>query len=149
MRDRKKLGVLIDTTFLLPTLGMEVEREAEEVIPLFREVRIHYMEVSLLEASWIYAKLGLDPEPFELGLEAVRLTYDLLIPGPSAYSLAFRIYDSGHRDLIDNLLYASAKESNLLFLTIDRSFIRFLEDRGWSTSLVITPSEFQSKVPSS
>jgi len=92
LRGKKRPGVLIDTTFLLPTLGVEVEEEAEEVIPLFKEARIHYMEVSLLEASWIYAKLGSDPEPFELGLEAVRLTYDLLIPSPKAYSLAFRIY---------------------------------------------------------
>ena len=44
--------LLVDTTFLLPPLGVEVEREAMEVIPFFREFEIYYLEAGLLEALW-------------------------------------------------------------------------------------------------
>ncbi len=39
------LKVLIDTTFLLPALGIDVEEEAMDVIPLFRKIKVYYLEV--------------------------------------------------------------------------------------------------------
>ncbi len=45
-----KPKLLVDTTFLLPTLGIEVEEEAMKVIPFFRRFEVYYLEVGLLEA---------------------------------------------------------------------------------------------------
>ena len=46
------LKVLVDTMFLLPALGFEVEEETMEVIRLFHEIEVYYLEVELLEAMW-------------------------------------------------------------------------------------------------
>ena len=37
--------ILIDTTFLLPALGVEVEKEAMDVIRLFERAEVYYLEV--------------------------------------------------------------------------------------------------------
>ena len=42
--------MLIDTTFLLPALGVEVEEEAMKVIPFFRKLEVYYLEAGLMEA---------------------------------------------------------------------------------------------------
>jgi len=48
----------------------------------------------------------------------------------------------GHRDLIDNLLYEVSIDEKIFFLTIDRTFIRFLKLAKEDTSLILTPLEF-------
>ncbi len=45
---RAKPNILVDTTFLLPALGISVEEEAEEIIPYFRKLNIYYLEAGLL-----------------------------------------------------------------------------------------------------
>ncbi len=148
MRGRKSLEVLVDTTFLLPTLGVGVEEEAEEVIPLLSSVRVYYVEVSILEAFWKYVKLGADAKVFEEGLEAIRSTYELLTPGPRSYSLAMGLYSMGHRDLIDDLIYASSREFGVHLLTIDAAFLDFLRDNGLPIDSVLTPDSFKRAVRS-
>ncbi len=144
MRGRRSLEVLVDTTFLLPTLGIEVEEEAQEVIPLFRILTIYYMEVSLLEAAWKYVKLGADLKIFKQGLEAIRETYKLIIPDSEAFSMAMELHSLGHKDLIDNLLYSASRGSGIRFLTIDRDFISFLKEREWPADNIITPRDLKN-----
>jgi len=43
------LKVLIDTSFLLPALGVEVEKEVTEAIKNFKKAEVFYLEESLLE----------------------------------------------------------------------------------------------------
>ena len=47
-----KPELLVDTTFLLPALGIDVEEEALEAISLFPRFKVYYLEASLLEAIW-------------------------------------------------------------------------------------------------
>lgn len=146
MRDRKRLQVLVDTTFLLPTLGIEVEEHAQEVIPLFRKIRVYYLEVSILEALWKLVKLKIDPLTLESGIEAIRSTYNELLPKASALRLALALYEVGHMDLIDNLLYASSLKSGMFFLTIDEEFLDFLRIHKQPLSHVLTPHSFKKAV---
>jgi len=141
----EKKRILVDTTFLLPALGIEVEEEALEVIPMFRNFEVYYLEVALLEALWKILRI-VDRRKFDrvkLGLEAIRNTYRVVTPPPDAFIDAIRIYDLGHRDIIDNLHYTTAKTLNIPWLTIDYKFIEFLESKGFETKgVVITPKEF-------
>ncbi len=47
MRSRRstsgRASVLVDTSFLLPALGIEVEEEVMEVIPMFRKLEVRYL----------------------------------------------------------------------------------------------------------
>ena len=141
-----KPRVLVDTTFLLPALGIGVEREALDAIRLFRRLEVYYLEAGLLEAMWKTLKL-VPPEKIarvEMGIVAIRKTYKLLTPQPEAFTLAFRIYHAGHHDYIDALHYASAKTSGIPFLTIDAGLIEFLRAKGFQVDgIVYTPGDLQ------
>jgi len=137
--------IIIDTTFLLPAIGIEVEEEAMNIIPYLRLFKVHYLEVSILEAMW--KVLRLIPRDklrrIEEGLIAIRDTYIAIQPPPKAYIKAYEIYRKGHRDLIDALIYSTANEMNIPLLTIDREFIEFLEREKYNTKIIITPNKLR------
>ena len=117
------------------------------VIPLFRRLRVYYLEAGLLEALWKVLKivpenkLGL----VETGIRAIRATYQVLAPPPRAFVEAIRLYRNGHRDYIDDLYYATALLTETPFLTIDYSFMEFLRGRGYPVEgVVVTPEELRS-----
>jgi hypothetical protein len=51
---------------------------------------------------------------------------------------ALELRRRGFDDVIDLLLYLTAKDNNLLFLTLDRVLVDFLESVGEDTSMIIT-----------
>ncbi len=142
-----KLRILIDTSFLLPALGVEVENEILEAIRFFRRIEVLYLELGLIEAIWKVLKLV----PLEkldrvrIGIEAIKKTYELIEPPPEAYVEAIKIYRQGHRDYVDAMHYATAKACKVQWLTIDYEFISFLEKRGYPVhGIVITPKELKT-----
>lgn len=141
--------VLIDTTFLLPALGIDVEEEALEAIRFFPRLEVYYLEAGLLEAMWKVLKL-VPPSRLgrvELGLRAIRRTYKVLAPAPRAFTEAARIYHEGHQDYIDALHYAAAWAEGTRLLTIDYSFIEFLEEHGYQVEgVVYTPDKLRGLV---
>ena len=146
MKSRKStLRILIDTTFLLPALGVGVEEEAEDIIPFFRRVKVYYLEVGLLEAIWKILKIADSGalKRVKMGIEAIRKTYNLITPPAEAYIEAIKIYEMGHRDYIDALYYSTAKSASLKLLTIDRKFIEFLADKEYNIKNIITPRELK------
>ncbi|WP_440059453.1 PIN domain-containing protein [Thermogladius sp. 4427co] len=153
MKNRKstleKPKVLVDTTFLLPAIGFEVEEEAMEVIPLFRKLDVYYLEIALLEAMWKAVKV-IDTGDIDIvreGIEAIRNTYKLVTPPPIAFVNAMKIYHGGHRDLIDALHYETARALDIPWLTIDIEFIEFLKKRNLPVDkIVLTPSELKGLV---
>jgi predicted methyltransferase MtxX (methanogen marker protein 4) len=56
---RSTLNVLLDTAFILPTLGIDVGREVESGIRKLEEVgaEIYYSRLSILESLWIAIRL--------------------------------------------------------------------------------------------
>lgn len=145
-RVQEKPKVLIDTSFLLPALGVDVENEVLDSIALFRRAEVFYLEVALVEAMWKILRVippsGMDR--VAIGLEAIKRTYQVVDPPPEAYVEAAKIYHRGHRDYIDALHYSVAKALAIPFLTIDRAFIRYLVENGYKVEgVIITPGEFR------
>jgi predicted nucleic acid-binding protein len=142
----KRLSVLIDTSFLFPALGIEIEEEGMKVIPLFRRLEIYYLEVALLEAMWKVLKI-VNREKLErvrIGIEAIRRSYQIVEPPPEAYIKAIEMYNKGHRDYIDALHYETARALGMLFLTMDFKFIEFLKNNNYLVkNVVITPRELR------
>lgn len=142
-----RLEILVDTTFLLPALGVGVEEEAEEVIPLFRRFRVYYLEAGILEAIWKILKIA-DPETLKrvkIGIQAIRETYQIVSPPAEAYIEAAKIYELGHKDYIDALYYATARTSKLKLLTIDNEFIEFLASNNYDVeNTIVTPRKLKT-----
>jgi len=126
-------------------MGIEVEQEVIEAIEHFREVKVCYIEASVLEALWKVLKV-VPPERIgrvEEGIRAIANTYKLVNPPPEAYVKAYELYHHGHKDYIDDLLYATSRELDIPLLTIDRPFIRFLRERGFPVDNVMTSNEIR------
>lgn len=150
MKDKKntpraKLRVLIDTSFLLPAMGIDVKEEIIDTIKYFRLVEVYYLEICILEAMWIVLKI-VSPDDLDVikeGIKAIRDTYKQLTPPPKAYIKAYEIYHKGHKDYIDNLVYSTSLEKNINLLTIDYEFINFLKNSGYSIDNIITPKDLK------
>jgi len=135
--------VIVDTTFLLPALGIEVEEEAMHIIPYLRLFKVCYLEVCILEAMWKILRVVPESKLDRVreGLRAIRESYTLIQSPPKAYIEAYRIYHKGHKDFIDTLLYYTAKELNIPLLIVDKPFIKFLKRQGYNIKIILTPKK--------
>jgi len=134
-----KLKILIDTSFILPSLGFIVEQEIIETVKYFKFFEIYYSELSLLEASWKIVRLDLSGkmEIVLKGIRAIKETYSKVEIPNKAYVLAYKMWTDGHKDMIDNLLYSTAYSLGMRFLTIDEELISFLKNTGYPVENVI------------
>jgi hypothetical protein len=151
------LRVLLDTSFLLPAFGVDAGEEVLNCLELMaarREmIRAYYTPFSLLEAVMVLlrearrGKLGLEGAAGMAREGATKVIYGLETANtpPEAYSLAVRLYSLGHRDLFDNLLYATAATNGLSLLTLDSELLGFLKEAGLP-QVAIKPSELEEKL---
>ncbi|WFO74962.1 PIN domain-containing protein [Desulfurococcaceae archaeon MEX13E-LK6-19] len=141
----KQVKVLVDTSFLLPALGIDVEEEVYTAIKYFYLMEVYYLEESILEAMWSILKHVKEEDLDNVleGLKAIRMTYKQAIPPPEAYMDACRLYWEGHNDYIDNLLYATSRRLGLKLLTIDKEFINFLRKKSKPIENIVTPSNLK------
>ena len=143
----RKPRVLVDTTFLLPALGVEIEEDALKAIALFRKLEIYYLEVGVLDAMRKVLKaIPLEHlEVVKVGLDSIRNTYNTLDIPVEAYIEAYRIYNEGHKDYIDALYYSTARTTGTPWLTIDKEFIEFLKQHNYRIEgIIYTPEDLKS-----
>ena len=126
------MKVLIDTTFLLPALGLDVGGEVTDIIKRFERHDIYFTELSLLEAMWVIRRIErrgerVDFKLVSTGLKSILSTYKLVKIPRTAYVKAVR--DKRHNDLIDLILYYTALVYRMKFLTLDTK-LREIDDKG-------------------
>jgi len=142
------LKVLLDTSFILPTLGVDTGKEVFKGLKKLAEVEadIHYSCFSILESLWITARLSrtvdFDAERFRHGLRSVieSRKYAKIEENSDVFNEALRLHMLGHRDMIDNILYASSIHLNLKLLTLDVELKRFINDKRLTDPLIF-PNE--------
>ncbi|MEM0087944.1 MAG: PIN domain-containing protein [Thermofilum sp.] len=143
MKSRKGLRVLLDTSFILPSLGVDVGREVLQGLKKLAEAEaeVFYSRFSILESLWVVAKLtrGEVDEAFSVGLRSVVESgrYREVKEDAWVFREALRLYALGHRDMIDNLLYASSLRYGLQLLTLDRELKEFVRRNGLKDTLVL------------
>ncbi|MEM0093234.1 MAG: PIN domain-containing protein [Thermofilum sp.] len=143
MKSRKGLRVLLDTSFILPSLGVDVGREVLQGLKRLAEAEaeVFYSRFSILESLWVVAKLtrGEVDEAFSVGLRSVVESgrYREVKEDAWVFREALRLYALGHRDMIDNLLYASSLRYGLQLLTLDRELKEFVRRNGLKDTLVL------------
>jgi len=138
------LRVLLDTSFILPSLGIDVGEKVSKGLRLLasKASEIHYSSFSILESLWVLAKTSEDtcstPERFTSGLRGVMESgrYKRLNEDPKTMNEAFRLYKLGHKDMIDNILYASSTQLDLRLLTLDNDLKSFIQAKGLRDTLL-------------
>ena len=138
------MKVLLDTSFLLPIVGVRVAEISDSTLrklwDLYRsgEVELYYTDFNLIEVTWKLSKLSYDSFVVETGLRSIERNMLKAQPKPLSVLKALELRRKGFRDMIDLLLYRTAKDNELNFLTCDTTLIKFLESVGEDTSMVIT-----------
>ncbi|MEM2123325.1 MAG: PIN domain-containing protein [Candidatus Bathyarchaeia archaeon] len=144
---RDTLRVLLDTSFILPSLGIgvgdEVSRSLKQLEGLNAE--IYYSDFSILESLWIAARLRLNGTKLARFREGLRSIieggrYRRAGMDDKTFSDALELYMSGHRDLIDNILYACSVNLGLKLLTLDRELEEFIREEKLPENL-LPPSQ--------
>lgn len=148
MRSRKatlkgKPRTIVDTSFLLPAVGIETDPEVYDAIKLFHQYEVIYLEASILEIMWKVLKTVPPQEISRVidGLKAIFETYTSISPPAEAYADAYQLYHEGHRDFIDNLIYATSRRVNVNLLTLDLKFVKFLREKGYPAENILTPAD--------
>lgn len=149
MRSRQAtLRVLLDTSFILPSLGIDVGGEVLDGLKKLADVKaeMYYSRFSILESLWVATRLSRSPtfdaDRFKLGLRSVLESgrYKEVEEGTETFGEALKLHMLGHRDMIDNILYASSTILGLKLLTLDTELKGFIRDRGLDDTL-ISPDE--------
>ncbi len=142
------LNVLLDTSFLLPTLSIDVSGELLECLKRLveEEVELYYSKFSVLESLWIAIRLAkdrdLDMERFSGGLRSIVNggRYMRVEESSGVFNEALRLYMLGHKDMTDNILYATPSSLDFSLLTLDGELKEFIRGKGLK-DVVLLPRE--------
>lgn len=138
------MRILLDTSFLLPTLGIDTGMETQRALTKLdeRRAQIYYSPMSLLECLWIVARLSkrlaIEERMIKEGLKSITKSgrYEAIVEPLEVYAEALRLHRMGHRDMIDNLLYADSVHFNMKFLTLDEDLRNFIKSGQLKDTLI-------------
>ena len=127
------MKILLDTSLLLPTLGIEVER-ADKILKKLRDYELYYSDFSILECLWVVNSLKrkgkFDRDSFETGIKSIFECYAKAEINAEIILRAFEIYEMGHKDIIDCILYSIALSNNMKFASLDSELKKFVENNN-------------------
>jgi len=157
-RGTRSSELLLDTTYLLPYLGVRVRgidpRRLERTL---RPYRLLYPLVMLAELEGVLYKvargMGLDGLP-GAALEAFNsivhgALVELVPPTDEDLEVGYRVISAGWSDLFDAALYATAERLGVRALTLDVSFREFLRREGFDHERLITHVELARQAEAS
>jgi predicted nucleic acid-binding protein len=138
------LKVLLDTTFILPSLGIDVGEEVSKGLKKLADIKaeIYCSRFSILETLWVAARLSssvnFNAENFRTGLRSILESgrYMKAEEDSEIFNDALRLYMIGHKDMIDNILYTSSIHLNLKLLTLDTELKKFINNKGLNDTLI-------------
>jgi len=138
------LRVHLDTSFILPSLGIDVGKEVPKALKDLAdaEAEIYYSSFSILESLWVAARVStgatFDGDSFSLGLRSIIEggRYRKVEEDSQVFNEALRLYTLGHKDVVDNIIYASSTRLKLKLLTLDDELREFIRERGLEDNLL-------------
>ncbi|MDI9619271.1 MAG: hypothetical protein QFX33_00395 [Candidatus Nezhaarchaeota archaeon] len=133
------LKVLLDSTYILPSFGIEVEGLSADHIVRLREAGVKgEVKFYCLTVVWIeiIGKICRERERLNKNIDDIIEVsvksllesgfYKWLTPTSNAVRIAFKLRMLGHKDNVDNLLYATSLDNDMLLLTMDEELKEFL-----------------------
>ncbi len=144
------IKVLLDSTYILPSFGVEVEGLYSEHFIKLREAAVKgLVKFYCLPVIWVEvigkvcreierSKKDVD-DIVDLAVKSFMSSefYEWLTPTSDAVKLAFKLRKLGQKDVIDNLLYATSAVNNMHFLTMDENLKSFLSKNNFKVDHLI------------
>ena len=106
MKSSRTLKLLLDSTYLLPIVGVEV-KDIENTLILLKKLRdkeeaeYYYTPFNLFEIVGKLSRLNYDINRVAIGLTAIEEEFKLIQPTHQGYLKALTLRAKGYRDLID------------------------------------------------
>ena len=147
-----KKRLILDTTYVLPILGIEVRGLDHEILNrLLQRYELCYPALLLTELKGVVLKevrkRGLKevPEQATRGLDYLVYSgaINIILPTGEDLKIMYELLRHGWKDIFDLLLYATAVRTDSRVLTMDRSFKEFLKRHGFRHELLITHRELE------
>ncbi|KYH36499.1 MAG: twitching motility protein PilT [Candidatus Bathyarchaeota archaeon B24] len=135
-------AVLLDTSFLLPSFGVDTGDTIRRCLRCLsehkHEVKIYYSRYGVLEAVLVLLrevrrgrlKLGEAYEMVEVGVSTVVYSLEAVDECPRVFRDALKLYGMEHRDIFDNILYSTALTGGMYLLTVDKKLKMFIRENG-------------------
>ncbi len=150
MSSSEKMRILLDSTYLLPIVGVDV-KGIDRTIVILKRLRdegiaeYYYTLFNILEILGKLSGVRYDIDRVTIGLLSIEEEFKQVNPTLKGWLKALELRSKGHKDLIDLLLYTTSLMHNILFLTRDDRLIRFLENNGEDISIIIHEKELLSR----
>ena len=137
---------VLDTSYLLPLVGIEVEGLERDAYDKILTMKLHFPIALAAELAGVIAKevrkLGIDevPEGAVEGFNSIVFggRINLVLPEGEDVKMACDLIRTGWKDVFDALLYATAKRLGVRVLSMDREFKRFLREKGYDADLLVS-----------
>ncbi|AIY90155.1 PIN domain-containing protein [Geoglobus acetivorans] len=101
---------------------------------MLRDHELYYSDFSILECLWVVNSLKrkdkFDLDSFETGIKSIYECYAKAEIDAEIVFKAFEIYEMGHRDIIDCLLYSTALNNNMKFASLDNELRNFVKENN-------------------
>jgi len=151
-QDKYSRRLLLDTSYVLPQLGVEVEG-IEDLNEILEKRELYYPMVMVAELEAVVLKeakkKGLERVPKQAleGLDYLVYSGSISLVPPRGEDLesTYHVLNRGWRDLFDATLYATAIRLRTEALTLDSAFKRFLKENGLEHTLLITHKELERR----
>lgn len=142
--------LLLDTSYVLPHLGVEV-RGLEDLDEVLKGRRLYYPMAMMAELEGVVLKevrrMRLESVPRQASEGLDYLVYGgaigLVPPRGEDLESMRRVLNAGWRDLFDAILYATASRMGVEALTLDSTFSSFIREKGFKHGLLITHNELE------
>ena len=150
MNSSGRIRLLLDSTYLLPIIGIEVEDTERTLLTLKKlhqenRAEYYYTPFNMLEILGKLSRARWDYDRVAAGLHAIEEGFNLTYQTAEGCLKALDLRSRGHRDLIDLLLYTTSLTRNIPFLTRDYTLIEFLKENGETTENILREDELLKK----
>ncbi len=145
-----KTKILLDSTYLLPIIGVDVigiDKTIKLLGKLFSRgiVQYYYTLFNIFEIMGKISKLRYDLKRVSMGLVSIHENFNLLHPSIEDFLLALKLKSLGFHDLIDLLLYSISYHNRIYLLTRDIKLYEFVKNQGFSISNILLEDQFVKK----
>lgn len=136
---------IVDTSLLLPYVGLKVRGLSEEAMKTISEMELYYPSIMIAELIGVMMRearrAGLSSIP-KIALrnfnsiiygEAIRI----ISPIDQDLEIAYTLITSGLNDIFDAILYSTSRRTGIKAITMDKALIEFLQQRNFNISNLI------------
>jgi len=145
-REKYSDEFLLDTSYVLPLVGIEVEGITEKDYTKILTKKLYYPLAMVAELVGVIVKEAKKAKIEELPEEAIEGfnsiifggKINLVPPEGDDLKIAYELIKLGWNDIFDALLYATAKRLEMKALSLDREFKKFLKEYGYEADILIS-----------